>query len=125
MFGKRLHFYAIYENPQVKNPADAWRAVPEGFSWFALLLPLVWALYHRVWGLAALVLCFYAAIGLVFGESDAGIILQMGLHLFVALSAGDIADFALRRRGYQFKGVVAAEGRELGLQRFLDRKAAV
>lgn len=124
MFGPKLHCYSVYANPSATLPERKWKCVPEGFSWFAFILPLFWALYHRMWALATLVFVYYGAVAFAFGEGPEAMILQLGLHLFVALSAADIEDYSLRRRGHQFEGVVAATNAERGLQRFLDRKSA-
>lgn len=124
MFGPKMHFYSVYANPSAKAPEGKWKCVPEGFSWIAFFVPLFWALHHRMWALAALVFVYYGAVGLAFGEGPGAAVLQLGLHLFVGLSAADIEDYSLRRRGHQFEGVVAATNAERGLQRFLDRKTA-
>ncbi len=59
--------YSIFEKPQGKAAKDrAPVAIPERFSWFAMLLPPVFALVHGLW----LLLLFW--IALVLGLAYAG-----------------------------------------------------
>lgn len=123
MFGRRLQFFATYRNPDETDIAERYRFVNDGFNWFAFILPLFWALSYRMWLLSVLLVAFYGGGGILFGESPLFMILQLGVHLLIALSAADLEGFKLRSRGWQFEGVVAARSLEQGRQRFFDSHA--
>lgn len=102
--------------------------VKDGFHWWALLLPLLWLLFNRIWwGLLA-----YVALTLgiallgralhVPPETVAGVELLVGL--FLALVAGDLKSWQLERRGYRIADVVAGRDEEEAERRFFDRATA-
>lgn len=123
MFGRKLQFFAVYRNPEQPDAALRYRFVSDGLSWFAFFLPLIWALSNRMWLLSVLLLTLYIGGGTWLGESPAFLIMQCGVHLFIALSAADLEGFKLRKRGWQFEGVVAARTIEQSRQRYFDQHA--
>lgn len=96
--------------------------VKEGFCWPALLVPLVWALWHRMWLTFALLLLGAAMLGMVATFAGltpaAELALAFGAAIYVGMSANDWRRASLRRRGWdEGPAVVAAsqEGAELRL----------
>jgi hypothetical protein len=115
--------YSIFEKPQGKAAKDrAPIAVPERFSWLAMLLPPVFALLNGLW----LLLVFWLAlvIGLAYAGRVIGPDAAMGLYAVVAVFLGFEAP-ALRRdgllfRGFQWRGDVIAPAEDLAQRDFLS-----
>lgn len=109
-----MRVYTVYQ-PPVVEPDDEPILIKEGFAWWALVVPLLWALYHRVWSMALVVLLVGA--GLEVGLTVAGVdplghfIASAGLSWLFASIANDWRRRALERRGYHMAGVVAAGDR--------------
>lgn len=117
-------------------PADAAPAqaaeravvVKDGIAWLALLLPLPWLLYNRLWlaSVAYLVLTVVLAfVGelLPIGEIG-GMVLALLLNWWVALSGNDLRRGKLDKRGFRHAGSVAAKTREEAEIRFFAGYAA-
>ena len=115
--------YSIFEKPQAKAARDrAPVAVGERFSWLAMLLPPVFALWNGLW----LVLVFWIAlvIGLGFAGRIIGGEAATCLYLLVAVFLGFEAP-AFRRdwlafRGYQWRGDVVASAEDLAARDYLS-----
>lgn len=115
--------YSIFEKPQAKAAKHrAPVAVAERFSWFAMLLPPVFALVNGLW----LVLVFWIALvmGLGFASRIIGTDAAVSLYLLVAVFLGFEAP-AFRRdwlafRGYQWRGDIIAAGEDLAARDYLS-----
>ena len=115
--------YSIFEKPQGKAAKDrAPVAIPERFSWFATLLPPVFALVHGLW----LLLAFW--IALVLGLAYAGRVIGpdavFWLYVVVVVFLG-FETPALRRdwllfRGYQWRGDIIAPAEDLAQRDYLS-----
>jgi hypothetical protein len=111
--------YSVYEPPvsetDVVARADRLAFVKEGFSWVALLVPLVWLLYHRMWIESVVLLLVYVGLQLAFGGDAQGQALvawaSLAISLLFAFEAGDLRTASLERRGYRLAGVVSGRGR--------------
>ena len=120
-----MTLYSIFEKPQAKAAKDrAPVAVPERFSWAAMLLTPVYALFNGLW----LLLLFWIAlvIGLSFASRLIGMDAASSLYLLVAVFLGFEAP-ALRRdwllfRGYQWRGDIIAAGEDLAQRDYLSLK---
>ena len=110
---------AIYTVHAPQNPDGASIApggivfVKEGFCWPALFIPLIWAIYRRLW---LVVLFLLAAVLVLSGLSTAGggsavTVLYVLARVYVAFEANGLRRWTLDRNGYAFLGVV--EGRRL------------
>jgi hypothetical protein len=112
--------YSVFERPDELAPA----VVPEKFSWFAALLPPVYALVHGLWlGLLAYVVAL-VALGFVRlwigGEAVAWLYL-----LFAVLIGFEAAGFRrgkLLARGWTYGGDVVAGAEDLAMRDWLVRK---
>jgi hypothetical protein len=99
-------------NPEAE--AEATVFVRDGFSWPAFVVPVLWALYHRLW----LVLVGYAVIaaGLNFAVTAAGFpnatnaIVSFAIQVLFAAEAHDLRRWTLARRGHDIAAVIIAEG---------------
>ena len=111
--------YSVYEPPvsetDVIARADRLAFVKEGFSWVALLVPLVWLLYHRMWIEAVVLFLVYVGLQLAFGGDAQGQALvtwaSLAISLLFAFEASDLRTASLERRGYRLAGVVSGRDR--------------
>jgi hypothetical protein len=100
----------------------------EGFSWGAFLFSVAWALWHRLWFWALIVLGISAALA-VAGElllidplTDAAI--GLAFALLVGWHANDWRRQQLERAGYVSAGVVAAPNLVEAERRFFTKRAS-
>jgi hypothetical protein len=100
--------------------------VPEGFSVRAAAFTVFWALWHRMWVVAAVLF----AISVLFGMAgslfrpDAMFVLASGLatSLIFGFEARALQVESLRRAGYRVSGLVTADSLEAAeLQYFANR----
>ena len=119
--GVTMRIYTVHEPPfwtvddETLPGADA-VFIREGFNWFALLLPLVWALWHRLWLVTLGLLAAGAALSVIaelagLGEWFEGLS-GLALALIIGFEANDLRRWTLARRSWSPRGVVA--GRDLG-----------
>ena len=126
MFYHRLRSYVVMLNPSATEPMEELEFVREGFSFFAFLFTIFWALYHRCWHFAGVILLLNLLLVLLlqysgFLTDDAVGVIQFGIQLWVGFEANNYLQNALRRRGYITYGVVSGENQTRAYQRFLDR----
>jgi hypothetical protein len=99
--------------------------IVEGFCWPAFLLTVFWALWHRLWLTAAVILGL--GLGLDAGALGAGeasrAVLSLAIMALVGFSANDLRRRALRRRGNRSLGPVSGASREAAERRVFDRPA--
>ena len=98
----------------VRDP-DSVRFIRDGFSWFALVVPLIWMLFHRMWLFAVLFLAaqFVVAFGSdLLGCPEAGSIVLLGMNLLVALESGMLRERNLLSGGWTTVAVLSADSIE-------------
>ena len=80
-----MAIYAVLEPPEGRTDRTAF--IAEGFSWGAFFLTLIWALWHRLWLVAALLFLilagFVAAIRFNLADPAMLIAVQFGLGLLL------------------------------------------
>jgi hypothetical protein len=111
--------YSVYEPPvaatDVIARADRLAFVREGFSWGALLVPLVWLLYHRMWIEFVVLILVYVGLQLAFGGDAQGQALTawaaLAISVLFAFEANDLRTASLERRGYRLAGVASGRDR--------------
>jgi hypothetical protein len=135
VFGQRMRFYTIHENPARRNEDDRVVLVREGFSFGGFFIPVLWALYRRAWivlpvyaALAGLVMVLLVMFGAgrwtleyAMGALGIGMPVLLVAHPHPAIAAlaaliaalmgfeaNDLRRFMLARRGYRVVDVVAA-----------------
>ena len=98
--------------------------VKEGFSWPAFFLPLLFALWHRLWLMAAAVgavlLAFAGLDRLLAPDPLSAAAVSVGFSTVAGLLANDLLRRRLDRRGFAFEDVVSGRDRDEALRRFLD-----
>jgi hypothetical protein len=127
VFG-RIRLYAAYIDPASLEPDRAAALVKQGMCWPAFFFSVLWALWHRLWGTAVLILVAVVALNrlsLVLGadEQTSGIA-TLGLVAFIGVSANDWRGRALERRGRRLAAIVAAPNSERAVQRLFENGEA-
>ncbi len=98
--------------------------IKEGFCWPACFLLPLWALWHRLWLVALVLLVAEVALSgaalllRLDGLSQAAV--SVGFAVIVGFVANDLRRRALERRRFTFAAVVSAGGVEDAERRFLD-----
>jgi hypothetical protein len=121
--------YSIFEKPQGKAAKDRARdlvppvAVSDRFSWFAAILPPLYALVHGLW----LVLVFWIALVLglayisrVIGE-DTAAWLYLLVAVFIGFEAPAFRRDAFLARGFIWRGEMVATGEDIAERDFITR----
>lgn len=112
------------ENKDIAARADGIVFVREGFAWLALLFPVIWLLYHRMWLVLVCFLAIVFALSVPFAAAGLpewlGTLLSFGLSLLLALEGNDLRRWSLARRGFQTVDVTAGRDREECERRFFD-----
>lgn len=124
--------FAVFEHPD--NSVDRTVFVKEGFSAAALIFTVLWALWHRMWIVSAILI---AAFGVLYGlapsigvnEINIGL-LDMLVSLLFGFEARNLWGRSLRRAGYTEAGLVTASSQEeaelkYAFQRLATSKQAI
>jgi len=100
--------------------------IKQGFNWPAFFLAVPWALFHRMWWVAAALVVLQIVLAAIFITAGFSEPQQAIVSIIVAIAiatAGDeLRRDALTRRGYRFTDVVVEENTERALRRFLDAR---
>ena len=105
-----MALFTVLEPPDGKP--DRVVFVPEGFAWAAAVFTFLWALWHRMWIVAALLFTAYAALtiaasqGMISGVLASAI--QFGISFIFGLEARSLRVTALERAGFRRSGLIQA-----------------
>jgi len=106
--------YTVLESPDEKP--DRVAVVPEGFAWGGLVFTFLWAAWHRMWVVAAVMFAAYAAltaaIGLKALDPGLGALIQLGIALIFGFEARQLQVMSLERSGFRRAGLIQASGPE-------------
>ena len=124
-----MRLYTVHVRRHDPDAGSDLVLIKEGFCWPAFFLGPLWALWHRLW-LAALVL-LVAALALGW----AGMLLRLdglsqgavsvGFAAIVGFVANDLRRRRLARRHFTHAAVISGAGREAAEGRFLDGEPAL
>jgi hypothetical protein len=119
-----MTLYSIFEKPQAARRPDVVPvAVPERFSWLAMVAPPLFALSHGLWLLVlfwiVLVMGLAYAAGLI--GTDAAVSLYVLVAVFLGFEAPALRRDGLISRGFTFRGDLVAGGEDLALRDYLGR----
>jgi len=101
----------------------------DSFSWPAMLAGGLWALWHRMWWVAAALLI--VSIGtnwmasLVFSDPITPAVFTVALAILTGLLAHDLRAWALQRQGFVMRAVVVAGCADQALKRYLSEDRAL
>lgn len=114
-----MTLYSVYERQD-----DAPAVVADRFSWFAAVLPPVYALAHGLWlMLLGWVVLVAAIIGLGWSAGgDAAFWTYILCAILVGFEAGTLHRSALRHRGWHHTGDYLAAEPDLAIVEALKRK---
>ncbi|GLQ05249.1 DUF2628 domain-containing protein [Sneathiella chinensis] len=115
--------YTAYYHTQRPLDGAGIVVVKDGFCWFALLLPFLWAVWHRLWLAFIGFLLVSMAVKTVLDVTGAtGPFLwfpEAALGLIFALAAQELRHMKLMRDGYRELGPICANGRDEAESRVL------
>jgi len=112
--------YNVYEPPEGDDAdtlarADKVTFVKDGFNWVALIVPVFWLLFQRMWIEFIAVLVIIAGMQWAFGPGEAGRqvagLVTLALTVLFAFEANNLRGWALQRRGYRFVGTASGRDR--------------
>ena len=116
-----MRIYTVHDSPywaldEDSVPGEGVVFIREGFCWPAFLVPLVWALWHRLWlvaaGLVAAGAALNAALDLYGLGETVKVLCGLGLFVVIGFEANDLRRWTLARRSWRLLGLVA--GRTIG-----------
>lgn len=115
-----MTIYSVYDKPNDPVPA----VVPDRFSWFAFLLPPVFALAHGLWLelLAFVVLMLLLGLARPYIGGDALFWVYVILALLAGFEAPALRRGALGRRGYRHRADLVAAAADLAQLEFLKSR---
>jgi hypothetical protein len=118
-----MRIYTYHMKPGATALVDA-VAVREGFSWAAFVFGFLWALYHRLWLVAVVVLAVpvlvrYAVDNGWLEPAIASTVLLL-FGFYVGCSGNDWRRESLERRGYVLAGITSARDLAEADRRFFD-----
>ena len=120
-----MRLYTVHILPGDPDPGESIVLVEEGFCWPAFLLSPLWALWHRLWLAAVILVCAGAmvpAAAYVFGPDPISHgAASLGVAVLIGYFANDLRRWTLERRGYRLDKVVSGAGPDEALGRYLDR----
>lgn len=100
--------YSIYAKP---NDAAAAEAIflPDSFSWGAFVFTWVWALWNRMWIVAAIILSVMFIASVL--PTVPQYLLALGVNIVMGLHGNDLLGWSLTRRG--LSEIALSNGRSL------------
>ncbi len=119
-----MRFYTVHVRRPLLDSARDVVLVREGFSWWAFLFTGLWALWNRLWLVAAAIFAVEAAItGLVATmglTTSAELVVMLGMKVVFAYVAADLWRWTLARCGFLDGGVVSGDGELAAERRFYE-----
>ena len=118
-----MAIYTVHAPPDADvsvETADRIRFVKDGFAFWALVFPLVWLVWHRLW----LALLGYLAVAVAiaalgrFGDQTVATVVGVVFAFWFALEARGIRRWTYARRGWRLVGVVEGSSLEAAEVRF-------
>ncbi len=119
-----MKIYTVHVNPSDPKLIENAIFVKEGFSFFAAMLHVFWALFHKMWLVSAIILAVeifltalqsseFVAVGII--ES-----IKLGLLLFIGFNFNDWYRFYLNKRGYVLQDIISASNEDDARYKFMS-----
>jgi hypothetical protein len=109
-----MAIFRVFNRPG--NPADRAVFVKEGFSGAAFVFSVVWALWNRMWIVAATLLAVLAAIAILANSFNLGevipAVVNFAISLLFGFEAKNLKCWSLQRAGYTESGIVQGQSRD-------------
>ena len=115
-----MTLYSVFDRRLDEAPA----VVPDRFSWFAALLPPVWAIAHGLW----LVLIGYVlavvllGVAAIYVGEEAAFWLYVLFVLLIGFEASNLRRRALRRRNFVYRSELVAAAEDLAQVEWMKRR---
>lgn len=124
----RLKLYTVHTQLARDASSDRPLFVREGFSLPAFALTVFWALYHRCWRFAAIIMlaeiAIYASVYAGFANQASFTLAQFFLQVLIGYHAHDFLRARLARAGYALQDIASGESMLRAEQRYFDRLLA-
>jgi uncharacterized protein DUF2628 len=121
-----MRVYTVHMRRPALDPERDVHLVKEGFSWPAFFFSFIWALWCRLWlvaaGLLAVELAVSAVISLMEGNFWTRTALSLGFAVLVGMVGNDLKRWTLFRRGYLEAAVVTGSGIDAAERRFWEQR---
>jgi hypothetical protein len=122
-----MALFTVLEPPH--GEIDKVTFVKEGFAPAALVFTVLWALWHRLWVVAAVLFALLVAISLLAGllglDPAIASLLELAVGIIFGLEARRLWIMSLERSGYRLAGLIEASNREAAeLAYFMKRPRA-
>ena len=111
--------YCIFAKPG-DSAATSAVFVPDGFSWAGFVFTGLWALWNRMWIVAALVIAVMLLAGLLSPELQFAV--SLGLSLVLGVFASELRHWSLARRGFVEIGTSHGDNAEEAELRFYAQR---
>jgi len=119
-----MRLYTVHFRRFATRPERRLVLVKEGFSWPAFFLSGLWALWHRLWLVAALMFAgglAVAGLGALFGLGPASAAaLSLGYAAILGFVANDLRCWMLETQDYDFLGVASGANQDEAARRCLE-----
>ena len=102
--------FAVFEHPD-KSP-DRTVFVREGFSAAALVFTVLWALWHRMWIVSAILIAAYGLTNTLGMSEPVVALLELAVSLVFGFEARNLWAQSLRRAGYREAALIMASNHE-------------
>ncbi len=96
--------------------------IADRFDLFALILPLIWIIWHGLW--VTLLLLVGAMVLSWLYSPFAPMMVMYAIGFLFAFEGGAVRRFELRMRGWQMRGIVEAASPDGAEEQFLNGKAS-
>lgn len=119
--------YLVLTPPGTREDPMTIRFVRDGFSLAALVVPVFWMLYHRMWLFAIGLIAVEAAVGVAIemtGATGAGTLVALSLALLIALESGQIRAWHLISKGWSVTEIVVADSIDTAEEIYFSNHAA-
>jgi hypothetical protein len=120
-----MKIYTVHAKSGVEGKYHSPVFVREGFNWHAFVLTLFWALYHKLWKPAAIIIAFQLFLELLAYWEAVSFLsmcaMQLGFNVLVGFQANDWLRAKLRARGMLVVDIVAADSLMRAELRYLER----
>ncbi|MCE3231869.1 MAG: hypothetical protein K0R98_126 [Rickettsiaceae bacterium] len=117
-----MKIYTIHidkNNPEYLERAEF---IQEGFSLWAAVFLVFWAIFHRMWLCAAALIvaniCFITMENSGIINHSVSLVLQLGFIAYVGFEANNWYRRSLERKGYEFYEIIAAKNIEEAKYKF-------
>ena len=109
-----MRLYTVYQSPDARGETDL-VFIKDGFCWPALILPVLWPLFRKLWLVAFAIVVLFVALSVLVEAGllapFAGSVIEAAIAVIVAFEGNNLRRWTLQRRGWREIGMVS--GRNL------------